>query len=143
MALFQLIYLSTMVSDDSDMLTAILDGSVRNNQQRDITGMMLYADGSVMQVLEGEKEVVLKTYKSIEADWRHRDIFVLIEEEIATRQFAAWSMGFVRLSKGELEKFPAALSLFEAREDEIALRGQAGSALAILKSFADGSFSLT
>jgi hypothetical protein len=139
MQLFQLIYMSSLVTDQPALLPSILEASVRNNKQNGITGMMLYVDGNVLQVLEGEREIVLKTFRAIEADPRHKGIFVLIEQEVASRQFAAWSMGFRHLSQVELAKLPAAVHVFKARQDEIALRGRAGEALTILKSFADGS----
>jgi hypothetical protein len=142
MSVFQLIYMSSLVTDEPELLRSILDVSIRNNKQRSITGMMLYADGSVMQVLEGEKEVVLGTFRSIEMDERHTGIFVLIEQDVASRQFAAWSMGFKHLAKADLEMLPAAAQVFKAGQDEISLRGRAGDALTILKTFADGSISV-
>jgi hypothetical protein len=51
-------------------------------------------------------------------------------------------MGFRQLSKADMEKFPAAAHIFDARLDEISLRGRAGDAITILKSFADDSMSV-
>ena len=136
-ALLQLVYMSSLVTDEPEILPAILDVSVRNNRRRNITGMMLYADGNILQVLEGEKDALLKTFRSIELDARHRGIFVLIEKEIAARQFASWSMGFRQLTKAVLEKFPVAAHVFKTRQDEIALRGRPSDALTVLKSFAE------
>ncbi len=143
MALFQLLYMSSLVSADPDLLPSILDISVRNNKRQSITGMMVYADGNVLQVLEGEKDAVLQTFRAIEMDNRHSGIFVLIEAEIASRQFASWSMGFRQLNKADLEKFPAAAHVFKASKGEFDVRARSGDALTILKSFAEGSMSLT
>jgi hypothetical protein len=140
-ALFQLIYMSSLAKDEPSLLPSIVDVSVRRNKLRSITGMLLYADGSILQVLEGEKEVVHEAFQIIELDERHSGIFVLIEQEIAARQFASWSMGFKQLSKLDLAKFPAAVPMFKARQDEISLRSRAGEALTLLQSFADGSMS--
>lgn len=133
--------MSSLVADESAELPSILGASVRNNKLRGITGMMLYADGNILQVLEGEKEVLLQTFRTIQADLRHHGILVLIEAEIAARQFASWSMGFRQLTPADLQKLPAAAQIFRAREDEIALRVRAGDALTILNSFAQGSMS--
>jgi hypothetical protein len=105
--------------------------------------MLLYADGNLMQVLEGEKNLVLETYQAIQSDPRHRDLFVLIEEDISSRQFDSWSMGFRQLSKADLKKFPAAANIFQANKEELLLRGRAGDALTVLKSFAYGALSIT
>lgn len=143
MALFQLIYMSTLAEGDTTVLASILESSVKNNKRRNITGMMLCADDNVVQVLEGPKDQVLETFQAIASDSRHNGLFVLIEQDIASRQFASWSMGFRQLSKADLAKFPQAGHVFKAREDEIATRIRAGDALTILQSFAEGSMSVT
>jgi hypothetical protein len=143
MSLFQLVYMSSLVTDQAEILPAILDSSVRNNKRRNITGMMLYSAGNVMQVLEGEKYAVLETFQAIQMDARHRGVFVLIEEEIVSRKFASWSMGFRQLSKADLERLPVSANFFKVRPEEIALRDQPSDALTILESFADGSMGIS
>ena len=142
MALFQLIYMSTLATDEPDILHGILDSSVRNNPRKNITGMMLYSEGSVLQVLEGEKDDVLELFRVIERDVRHSGIYLLIESEISTRNFSSWSMGFRRLSQADLAKFPAAAQVFKARTNELALRVQPGTALIVLKSFIEDSMGM-
>jgi hypothetical protein len=131
--------MSSLVTDEPELLPAILAASVRNNKQRGITGMLLYADGSVLQVLEGEKETVLGVFRTVELDKRHSGVYVLIEHEIPARQFASWSMGFKQLMKADLEKLPGAAHVFKARPDEISVRVRPGEALFLLKSFTDGA----
>jgi hypothetical protein len=125
-----------METDDANTLPDILKEAVRNNKQRNITGMLLYEGGNILQVLEGEADIVLETFRYIQLDKRHHGIFVLIEKEIETRQFVSWSMGFKQLTKVDLEKFPAAAHVFKAHPDEVSVRGRPSDALIILKSFA-------
>lgn len=66
----------------------------RNNLRDGITGMLLYREGSFMQVLEGQPEAVKQTYQRVLADPRHRSIIKLTEAPLAERNFADWSMGF-------------------------------------------------
>ena len=141
--MFQLVYMSSLVKDEPEILAAILDSSERNNKRNNITGMMSYSDGNVMQVLEGEKETVLKTYQAVQLDLRHYDIFLLLDEEIATRIFASWSMGFRQISTADMQEFPLAANVFKVRPSEIALRVQPSDVLIILKSFADGSMGIS
>ncbi len=49
-------------------LKNILLKSRQNNEARKITGLLLYHDGSIIQVLEGEKEQVLSIYQTISHD---------------------------------------------------------------------------
>ncbi|MFT6589406.1 MAG: putative two-component system response regulator [Rhodoferax sp.] len=141
MTLFQLIYVSTLVTDNLEVLPAILDLSVRNNKQRDITGMLLYDGSNIVQVLEGKKSAVMDTFRAIQSDTRHHGIFVLVEQTIVERQFASWSMAARPLGSVDLEKRPSADLIFKNHENEIALRVRQANALSIFKSFADQNMS--
>jgi hypothetical protein len=136
MALFQLIYMSALVTPDLGAVKDILDVSVKNNKRRDITGMMLYSDGDIVQVLEGEKSAVLDTFSKILLDQRHVGIQLLLEQEAADRDFGAWSMGYRHIKKADLEKWPEHVDFFKARDKDLAVRVRKGDALAVLRSFA-------
>ncbi len=140
--LFQLIYMSSLVSDAVDVLPAILNTSVKNNRKKDITGILLCVEGNVVQVLEGAKCSVLETFKAIESDKRHRGIFVLIEQTVELREFADWSMGFKQITMENLQKLSCATQAFNIQQDEISRRSRFGVAQTILKSFADGTMGL-
>ena len=94
-----LVYVSSAsgLFDRSD-LDDILRRSRRNNAALDVSGALLYADGNMMQVLEGEQRTVAALYARIERDPRHRGLIVLFQGNQASRQFADWSMAF-----GDLE----------------------------------------
>ena len=106
MKLVHLIYLSDLVNADESALAAILESSVRHNRQNGITGMLLYAEGSLIQVLEGDELVVQETYDRICQDRRHAHVTCLQREALSHRHFAQWSMGYKRLLPEDLEKFP-------------------------------------
>lgn len=74
-------------------LERILTIARRNNQRDDITGMMIYHGGTILQVLEGPVDNVRKCYDRIHADPRHNSIYVLDERNIKSRAFSQWSMG--------------------------------------------------
>lgn len=138
MALIHLIYTSTLVQGGPEVLGDILHTAQHINQLRGITGMLLHANGSVLQVLEGEEAEVSTTFQSIERDTRHRDVFVLSRQSIAERQFGAWTMGLRNLTATELRESPSAGQVFDANKHEIATRVQPGAALALLVFFAQG-----
>jgi Sensors of blue-light using FAD len=75
-------------------LDDILEASRRNNAAADVTGMLLYKDGNLMQVLEGDEAAVRETYARIALDPRHRGLLVLLEEAVEERQFEDWTMAF-------------------------------------------------
>ena len=94
-ALIHLIYSSsaTHLWHEED-LVELLKKSRHNNSKLDITGMLLYENGSFFQVLEGPPENVDKLYDVISQDPRHTKTIVIIREPIAKRTFGEWTMGF-------------------------------------------------
>ena len=104
--MYYILYLSTASPNLSeDDLIDILVQSRRRNIESNITGMLLYAEGSILQVIEGEENDVLRLYNKIELDKRHRDIVRVHEGEVSERNFSGWAMGFKSSSYKELEGY--------------------------------------
>ena len=95
----QIIYISSAVKkmDDDDLLD-ILKTSRENNKKNDISGMLLYDNGSFIQVLEGEDSLVDNTFINIQNDERHNNVLVMQSRDLDSREFANWSMGFENIS---------------------------------------------
>lgn len=92
MAMFQLVYVSSVASGQTIDVREILAVSRRNNRIAGLTGM-LYADSRrFLQVLEGDERDVMATFERIKADPRHRAVVVLSRREIPEREFGAWEM---------------------------------------------------
>lgn len=98
---------------DDDALDALLTSSRRANAEQGITGMLLYRGGRFVQVLEGERELVLALLDRIRADERHADVRVLIDEPLQRRLFADWSMGYQPLTEPQEPLRPGFRSTFE------------------------------
>lgn len=81
------------------MLDDILAQSRRNNPAQGITGMLCVSGDVFIQVLEGGRDEVCELYNSIVRDSRHANVRLLAYDEIAQRQFGAWTMGQVNLTK--------------------------------------------
>lgn len=90
---------------NQDELLDILVASRRNNMQRNLTGMLLYGEGTFIQVLEGDPETLKQTYKVIQADPRHKNIIKMMEGDTTERYFPEWAMGFKSASADELAEF--------------------------------------
>lgn len=72
--------------------------SGRNNQQKNITGVLIYFGELFFQIIEGEDETLAELYEKILADPRHTDIVCLkTEPDIAERHFPEWSMTTINL----------------------------------------------
>ncbi|MFS0853027.1 BLUF domain-containing protein [Microbacterium sp. 179-I 3D4 NHS] len=70
------------------------------NAAREVTGMLLFRDARFIQVLEGPAAAVRALAETIRRDPRHHDMRVLVEEPIAVRRFADWTMGYRTLADG-------------------------------------------
>lgn len=105
--MISLTYLSTAKAPFSDNeLAELLENSRARNHAAGLTGMLLYAGGHFIQTLEGPEEVVDAVFGRIERDQRHRNIIVALREEIATRVFPDWSMGFENVADGDAQELP-------------------------------------
>ena len=101
----------TYISQESSPLSAddllgLLSQCHRNNTARGLTGMLLFGNGTFLQSLEGEQEVVEPLMRKIAADPRHKAIKVLRQDTIQSRQYADWSMGFERVTEKTLADIP-------------------------------------
>jgi hypothetical protein len=103
--MIQITYLSQASAPMSaEQLLALLMQCRTNNGARDITGMLLYGNGTFLQVLEGDDEVVDRLVETIAADPRHTGMRRLARKTIDRRQYADWSMGFERITSDGLRQ---------------------------------------
>jgi hypothetical protein len=140
--MIQLIYTSkaTRPFATSD-LAELLAKSRRNNMARGLSGMLLYHQGSFIQLLEGEPLDVLATYRKIEADPRHHSVQLLMQLSIKDRTFPDWTMGFAQPDR--LSDFdPTGLNHFFAESFSPQMFAASGTlAKKILLEFRDGQLS--
>ena len=105
--MFSLVYVSSATRPFSTPeMIELLEKSRRNNAKLGVTGMLLYKDGNIMQVLEGEESVVRGLAARIGRDPRHRGVMELVQGPQEGRHFADWSMGFRDLRSAEAAACP-------------------------------------
>ena len=90
--MYRLVYSSRPFGFDESILSGLLIDSKENNQKGSITGSLLCRADIYLQLLEGPKENILKTFEKIQNDDRHLDIMILLEEETHDRLFPDWAM---------------------------------------------------
>jgi hypothetical protein len=138
MALIHLIYASSASAEHDDTeLAAIVESAIRHNQQQNITGMLLYAGGKFLQILEGETAEIEETFSRIEKDSRHHDIIVLERNEIPERSFQEWNMGFRQLNAEDALERPGFAPFFEKGFEVEKIAARPGLAMDMLLSFSD------
>lgn len=121
---------------DEAGIQAILQRSRLNNLARDITGMLLFIEGSFFQVLEGDAARVDETYAAIARDARHDRVTQIIRESIARRSFGDWSMGFEMVAREDAQRLTGENDFF--RGADCLEKVTAGRARKLLGAFAAG-----
>ncbi|HEX2101390.1 MAG TPA: BLUF domain-containing protein [Candidatus Synoicihabitans sp.] len=105
--LYQLVYVSSTVGLlTKDQLLVLLEQARLKNARLGITGVLLYRDGNVLQVLEGKEEEVKRLFATISGDLRHSGIIVLTQGRITARDFGVWEMAFRDLDSPEIRQIP-------------------------------------
>src|SRR5690349_10256458 len=94
--MLQITYASAAVAPFSEFeLAQLLRHARVKNARLDVTGMLLYHEGSFLQVIEGDARVVEALFATIGCDPRHSRVLALLRREIEARHFGDWAMGFV------------------------------------------------
>ncbi|MEY4358351.1 MAG: hypothetical protein RL469_1677, partial [Pseudomonadota bacterium] len=90
----------------ADALLALVTQCHRNNPAKGLTGMLLYGNGTFLQVIEGDEAAVDRLMAVIERDSRHTNVKIVRRESVTSRQYSDWSMGFERVTDRTLQEIP-------------------------------------
>ncbi len=102
--IFQLVYISAANKEfTEDELQELLEKARVNNQSLNVSGMLLFHQGSFIQALEGPQTAVESLYLKISEDKRHTETRVLFRGELEERSFDSWSMVFYRSTQSAKE----------------------------------------
>lgn len=97
--LMRVIYFSsqTYTLKPSD-LRLLLKQCQSNNKRDNLTGLLIYKDGSFCQTVEGEELPMANLITRLKNDGRHKNILILDYKAMKERRFARWSMAFENFS---------------------------------------------
>lgn len=93
--LYEVLYVSTMAPDAPVSVVAGIAAKARlANQQRDITGLLIFDGQRFCQQLEGTQKQVLSLIERIRLDPRHTDVNVVHHGPLAARRFKQFNLGY-------------------------------------------------
>jgi len=96
-SVFQLVYESREAQSMAEAdLRKLLRRARTKNDDLGITGLLLYAQGRFLQVLEGPEPTVRNLFATIREDSRHTNVETLLTTSTTERTFANWEMGLER-----------------------------------------------
>jgi hypothetical protein len=131
-----IVYVSTAVKlMHENQLMDILHNSRQHNAALNISGVLLYSEGTFIQVLEGRDGVIDALYSRIQADRRHKNVIKIIDEPITEKSFAQWLMGF---SVTDVEKTAKLVGYLKSISD-LDLSSGNSCAIAAIKTFIESN----
>ena len=135
--LVQLVYVSSAVETFTVRQVAeLLKQSRKRNGELGVTGLLLYKDGNILQILEGAPAVVARLFETIQRDGRHAGIIELYRKEITARDFPDWQMGFRDCSKAEAKELEGLEGLSRILDSAFDMRAlHPSAATTLLRSF--------
>jgi hypothetical protein len=132
--LFHIVYVSSASQlFTKEELVELMQISARRNAEAGLSGLLLYKDGNIIQVLEGEEQAVRASFERIKKDPRHRGVIVLAQEAIEERSFPRWGMGFRDLNSTSLREFPEYNQFLNTPFAELATRSHSLKLLSVFK----------
>lgn len=92
-----LLYVSTSqiaFPDNKFQIESIVEVARSRNRTLDVTGALIATDTAFAQALEGPPAAIDELMASIRRDIRHKDVRVVVDQEIDGRRFPGWSMAY-------------------------------------------------
>lgn len=140
--LAHLIYVSAATqSMEEAALMKLLANARENNQRLNVTGMLLYSEGTFFQVLEGDQSVIEDLFASISGDTRHQHVTKIIHEPIVSRVFGNWSMGYSGLTPKQVATIDGLSDFFI--NPSYLVNMDHGRARKLLQAFSEGRWRQT
>jgi hypothetical protein len=117
-------------------IPGLLERIRKANEAIDVTGMLLYIEGSFFQLLEGEPAIIDALIRKIQSDTRHKQFTLIIREPIPARNFGEWTMGFETIGLAEAGELLGENDFFKSAS--CVARLSAGRAKKLLSAFRGG-----
>lgn len=118
-----------------NQLLDILHSSRIHNAAVNISGVLLYSEGTFIQLLEGRDKIIDALYKRIQADERHTNVITLVNQTTDEKSFEQWLMGFAVTDANKTEKLVGYLKSL----NELDLDNKDSEAVLAIKAFIDSS----
>lgn len=134
-----LVYVSAATIEISeDDFNSIIRTLLKIIPSRGITGMILYSEGSFLQLIEGKRHEVDMVYERIREDYRHTNILKIYEESVDRRYFKEWCVAVANLPACKLEGIHGCSDFF--RSGKTLRELEETTARKILNAFKDGKW---
>ncbi|HKL08468.1 MAG TPA: BLUF domain-containing protein [Bacteroidales bacterium] len=134
--LIHIVYVSFSVNDltEKNLEDLLVDIRKRNKLQK-VTGLLLYNDGTFIQLIEGKTGIIQNLFEKIQNDRRHSNVVLLLEESIKKRAFPDWTMGYYKLNREQSGKIPGYSDFMLSKDSRKLIESTSYEAMKLLNSF--------
>lgn len=94
----------------------ILETARKKNTAHEITGIMILAGNSFIQLLEGNGATIETLLEKIRSDGRHTDMEVLTKDQSDHRIFSQWAMAYSAIDNIGMKKIGGTFNMRVARQ---------------------------
>ena len=131
-----IVYVSFSFKDltEIDLENLLADIRKRNKLQK-VTGLLLYNDGTFIQLIEGKTRVIKSLFEKIKNDQRHSNVVLLLDESIKKRAFPDWTMGYYKLNREQSGKIPGYSDFMHSKDSRKLIESTSFEAMKLLNSF--------
>ncbi|MDB5119991.1 MAG: hypothetical protein JWN56_1209 [Sphingobacteriales bacterium] len=103
-SLHAIIFVSSATENfGGDKLLELLQPLRENRQLKNLTSLVVYANGNALSLIEGEREVVEKEYEMLKSYPAHHDLIKLYDKPIVHRYFENYSLAFKSIGNPSLK----------------------------------------
>lgn len=93
---YAICYVSTASPGLTDAeIKKMLETAEKNNSRNDVKGLLLYSEGNFFEIIEGNKDHIIKLFSEIQNDKRHHNIIQIVGKEISSPAFDGFKTDIV------------------------------------------------
>ncbi|QDL53308.1 BLUF domain-containing protein [Rhodoferax aquaticus] len=135
----RLVYVSSLVDEYGFALAPLLTTLSRDYVAGQVSSLTVFANGSLMQMLEGERAPVRTAFAHVRAEPVHFGITLLVEDPIAEPSIGGTHLGLLQFVHEIGRTMSPSVELFQLSPTELSKRLPANDVLPLFTSFASGS----
>ncbi len=90
---------------DKSEFQELLQRSQERNQLYDITGYIFLSKTKIVQLIEGNDDMVDRLYNRITTDNRHENVMTIRDKKIEKRTMIGWDMAIIDFWNAKKDKF--------------------------------------
>lgn len=136
MAQLNLVFVSALQSENGSELPGILHGALAHNPSQTLRSMLLFAAGSLMQVIEGEAHLARQEMQRLFSSPDYVDPILLNEVRVSADSLADTSLGALHLPAAVIERVPSGVAVFSLTAHAVDERMRPGIARNLMRQFA-------